>query len=329
MDRIGVGFNPNLTPDTIAQHARTAEEYHYDSLWVHEHPFIRDAVTLLSSAIAVTSAMKIGSGCISTVTRHPLLASTTFAVLNEISQGRTIMGIGLGGFPWLPKIGVNVFPTDENRPLKRVQEFLTITNGLLNGETVSLDGEFYKVKELKLETKLFSKPLIYLATFGPRLLALAGKLADGVIISPALMTPEITAEKVKFVKQGTTSGKTIDIASYILANVSENVAKAETEVKSYYFLVYQVAEVFKPEVFEPYDLNEKDLAGVKEAWRKKDLAAAAKAMPDGVLEALTLTGNPDHCLERLKEYRRAGVDLPIIMPIGDVHTAIQTFATNT
>jgi alkanesulfonate monooxygenase SsuD/methylene tetrahydromethanopterin reductase-like flavin-dependent oxidoreductase (luciferase family) len=98
------------------------------------------------------------------------------------------------------------------------------------------------------------------------------------------------------------------------------------ETKSYYFLVYQVAEVFRAEVFEPYDLNEKDLVGVKEAWRKKDLAAAAKAMPDGVLDALTLTGPPDHCVERLKDYRKAGVNLPIIMPIGDVNTAINTFA---
>lgn len=236
------------------------------------------------------------------------------------------MGIGLGGFPWLPKIGVKVFPIKETRPMRRVSEFLTIANRLLNGETVSLDGEFYKVTDLKLENKPASKPPIYLATFGPQLLALSSKLADGVIISPALMTPEVTAEKVKLVRQGESSGKTIDVASYILTNVSNDTAKAESEVKSYYFLVYQVAEVFKADIFEPYDLDEKDLAGVKEAWRKRDLAAAARAMPHGVLEALTLTGKPDHCIERLKDYRKAGVDLPIIMPIGDVNTAIRTFA---
>jgi hypothetical protein len=49
-------------------------------------------------------------------------------------------------------------------------------------------------------------------------------------------------------------------------------------------------------------------------------------MPQGVLDALTLTGKPDHCLDRLKDYRKAGVNLPIIMPIGDVNTAIRTFA---
>lgn len=325
MERIGVGFNPNLRPDTIAGYAHLAEENNYDSLWVHEHPFIRDGVTILSSCISATKKVKLGSGCISVVTRHPLLASTTFAVLNEMSHGRAIMGIGLGGFPWLPKIGVNVFPVKETRPLKRITEFLTITNGLLNGESVTLDGEFYKVKDIKLENKP-TKPPIYLATFGPQLLALSSRLADGVIISPALMTPEVTTQKVETVRQGEKTGNAIDVASYILANVSNDVAKAERETKSYYFLVYQVAEVFRSEVFEPYDLDEKDLEGVKEAWRKKDLAAAAKAMPDEVLEALTLTGKPDRCVERLKDYRRAGVNLPIIMPIGDVNAAIKTFA---
>jgi alkanesulfonate monooxygenase SsuD/methylene tetrahydromethanopterin reductase-like flavin-dependent oxidoreductase (luciferase family) len=326
LERIGVGFNPNLSPDIIAKQARTTEENNYESLWVHEHPFIRDGITLLSSAISTTSRLKLGSGCVSVVTRHPLLTSTTFAVLNEMSHGRAIMGVGLGGFPWLPKIGVKVFPVHETRPMKRITEFLTITNGLLNGETVSLDGEFYKVTDIKLENKPAVKPPIYLATSGPRLLASSSRLAEGVIISPALMTPEVTAEKVELVRHGERSGRSMDVASYILANVSNDVAKAEAQTKSYYFLVYQVAEVFKSETFAPYDLDDADLAGVRDAWRKKDFVAAAKAMPDGVLEALTLTGKPDHCIERLKDYRKAGVNLPIIMPIGDVDTAIRTFA---
>ena len=124
LERIGVGFNPNLSPDAIAQYAHPADENNYDSLWVHENPFIRDGITLLSSAISVTSRLKLGSGCISVVTRHPLLASTTFAVLNEMSHGRAIMGVGLGGFPWLPKIGVKVFPVKETRPLKRISRIL-------------------------------------------------------------------------------------------------------------------------------------------------------------------------------------------------------------
>lgn len=328
LDRIAVGFNPNITGKEAAEYARSAEQHGFESFWVHEHPFIKDAVTLLTSAMATTNKIKLGSGCVSVVTRHPLLTTTTFLALNDMSGGRAVMGVGLGGFPWLPKLGVKVFPAQETKPLLRIKEFLTITNGLLNGDAVSLSGEFFKVVEVKLETKPSSRLLVYLAAFGPRLLRMAPRFVDGVIISPALMTPETTAQKVQFVKEGGQGGRKVDIASYILSAVSRDVEKARNLMKSYYFLIYQVADVLGPEVFEPYDLKEKDLQPIKDAWRRKDLPAAAKAMPDAVVDALSLTGDPDHCVERLKDYRKAGVQLPILMPIGDVDAAIQAFARN-
>lgn len=327
MDRIAVGFNPNISGKEVAEFAHFAEECGFESFWVHENPFIKDAISLLSNAISATKRLKVGAGCVSVVTRHPLLAATTFASLNELSGGRVLMGVGLGGFPWLPKIGVKVFPVGETRPLKRIKEFLTITSGLLDGVSISLDGEFFKVSEIKLDSKPNHRPPLYLAAFGERLLRMAPKLADGVIISPALMTPQTTSQKVHFVKEGESGGKRIDIASYVLTTVSNDVAKARQTMKSYYFLLYQVAEVLRPEIFAPYGLKAEDLEPIKEAWRKKDFAAAARVMPDEVVEALTLTGDPDSCVERLKDYRKAGVDLPILMPIGDAKTTIEAFAT--
>ena len=327
LDRIAIGFNPTISGNEAAEYAQTAEAHGYESFWVHENPFIKDAVSLLSSAISATSRIKLGSGCVSVVTRHPLLATSTFLSLNDISEGRAIMGIGLGGFPWLPKLGVDVFPVRETQPLKRIREFLSITNGLLNGDTVSLNGEFFKVQDIKLETKPSRKFPIYLAAFGPLSLKMAAKFVSGVIISPALMTPEITGEKVKFVRQGEMGGKKVDVASYILSAVSNDAQQARKLMKSYYFLQYQVAEVLKPEIFEIYGLKAKDLEPIKEAWRKRDFAAAAKVMPDAVVDALTLAGSAEHCVGRLKDYRKAGVELPIIMPIGDINAAVRAFAS--
>lgn len=327
MERIGVGFNPTISGQEAAEFARFAEAKGFDSFWVHENPFIKDAISLISSALAATSRIKVGTGCVSVVTRHPLLAASTFAALSGFYPQRVLMGVGLGGFPWLPKIGVNVFPVQETHPMKRIREFLTISNSLLQGKPISFNGEFFHVSDLKLEVPPSQKPPVYLATFGAKLLQMAADFADGVIISPALMPPETTAEKVKFARQGERGARKLDVASYVLTIVSKDVEDAKRKMKSNYFLIYQVADVLKPQIFAPYGLQESDFEPVKEAWRKKDLAAAAKAMPDAVVEALTLTGDAEHCVSRLKDYRKAGVDLPIIMPIGDVKEAISTFST--
>ena len=321
MQRTGIGFNPNITPHEAAAYAREAEAKGYDSFWLHEQPFIRDAISLICSGILATNKITIGSGCISVATRHPLLAAATFVSLNNMSEGRTVMGIGLGGFPWLPKIGINVFPVTESRPARRIREYLTIVKGLLSGDSVTLQGEFYKVLDVKLDLKPAVKPRLYVAAFGRKLLQVAAQFADGVIISPALMTPETTRQKVESL-----GSNTLDVASYVLSTVSKSSADARQTMKSYYFLIYQVAEVIPPESLEPYDVNESALAEVKKAWRKNDLPTAARIMPDAIVEALTLTGNADHCLDKLQEYRRAGVKLPIIMPIGDISTSIGAFA---
>ncbi len=320
MERIGIGFNPNITPEETAEYARLAEANGYESFWVHEQPFIGDAISLLCIGIMATSRIKLGSGCISVATRHPLLATSTFVSLSNMSQGRVTMGVGLGGFPWLPKIGISVFPVSETNPVKRIMEYLTIAKALLNGESVTLQGEFYKVTDIKLDTKPAAKPKLYLAALGAKLLHIATDFVDGVIVSPALMTPETTEKKIQSLRTDT-----VDIASYVLTSVSKDSAKAKQVMKSYYFLIYQVAEVIQPEILEPYDVKESSLVDVKKAWLKNDLAAAGRAMPDELVEALTLTGSSDHCLDRLREYRKVGVELPIIMPIGDIQATIKAF----
>jgi len=65
------------------------------------------------------------------------------------------------------------------------------------------------------------------------------------------MTPETTEEKIQSLRTDT-----VDIASYVLTSVSKDSAKAKQVMKSYYFLIYQVAEVIQPEILEPYDVKE-------------------------------------------------------------------------
>ena len=73
-------------------------------------------------------------------------------------------------------------------------------------------------------------------------------------------------------------------------------------------------------------MEEEDLRPMKEAWRSGDEAEARRLIPEAAVEALTVTGTPDHALGRVDEYRKAGITLPILMPIGDVDYAVNELA---
>ena len=114
----------------------------------------------------------------------------------------------------------------------------------------------------------------------------------------------------------------------MLTSADPDPAKAKAVVRDYYFFVYQLAEVVKPESLAPYGVAPEELAPVKEAYRAGDLPRAKKLIPEQAIEALTVCGDADHASERIREYRQAGVTLPILMPIGNVDYAVGSLATS-
>ena len=97
-------------------------------------------------------------------------------------------------------------------------------------------------------------------------------------------------------------------------------------MKGFYFFLYQLSEVIKPKDLEPYGITPEHLAPLKEAWKKGDIMRAKSSVPNECVEALTLTGTKETVQRRLEEYLSAGVDLPIIMPIGNIEYAISALS---
>jgi alkanesulfonate monooxygenase SsuD/methylene tetrahydromethanopterin reductase-like flavin-dependent oxidoreductase (luciferase family) len=114
----------------------------------------------------------------------------------------------------------------------------------------------------------------------------------------------------------------VDKASYMMASVDPDANKAREAMKSFYFFLFQLSEVIKPAVLKPYGITEEQLAPLKEAWKKGDIAGAKSCVPNEAVDALTLTGTKETVQRRLEEYVSAGVDLPIVMPIGNVEYAV-------
>lgn len=327
--RVGIGFNPVLPVREMVRIAKKAEAMGFDSIWLHESLFQRDAVSYISSIAISTEKIRIGSGVINTFTRHPVTAASSFATLSELSGGRVIMGIGLGSFPTVPLIGQRIFPVKETRPLRRMREYFKIVRSLLDGERLEFDGEFFKVKGLELGFKVANKVPLFIASLSPMTLAYAGREADGVILSPALSTTIGTSRMISHVEKGEASrGRKIEKASYMLTSIDADPQVAKKKIIDYYFFVYQLAEVVRYEELEPYGVKEERLLQLRDAWKRGDIATAKSLIPDEAIEALTLTGNAEHVIERINEYVKSGVTLPIIMPIGDIDYAIEALSVN-
>ena len=325
--KLALGFNPVLSISDAVATASSAESLGFDSVWMHESLYQRDVVTYLSAMATGTKKIGLASGVINTFTRHPVTAATTFATLSELSAGRVTLGLGLGSFPTIPLIGHSIFPVSETKPMRRIREYIEVIRLVWSGEGVDFDGEFFHVHGLKVGFKPEREAPIFVASLSPKTQALAATIADGVILSPALNTTWGTERMVQNVRRGEEKrGNAVERASYMLTSVGRDPARAEGTVRDYYFFAYQLADVVRPEVLAPYGIKEEDLRPMKEAWKKGDISEAKRLIPSEAIEALTVSGTRDHALERISEYRKAGVTLPILMPIGDVEYALKELA---
>jgi len=325
--KLALGFNPVLEIEESMEMAVEAERLGFDSVWMHESLFQRDVVTYLSAMASATARIGLGSGVINTFTRHPVTAATTFATLSELSHGRVRLGLGVGSFPTIPLIGHQIFPVEKNRPLRRLSEYVTLVKMVWDGSKVEFDGEFFKVHGLTMGFRVTGHIPLYIASLSPRTQAFAATVADGVILSPALNTPWGTERMVENVRRGeATRGSAVDRASYMLTSLDPDPRKAAQVVRDYYFFAYQLAEVVRPEVLSPYGVSEERLVPMKDAWKRGDIPEAKRLIPDEAIESLTITGTGDHAAERLREYERAGVTLPITMPIGNLDYAMGELA---
>jgi len=325
--KLALGFNPVLGIKESIEIAANADRLGYDSIWMHESLFQRDVVTYLSAMASATSTIGLGSGVINTFTRHPVTAATTFATLSELSGGRVKLGLGIGSFPTIPLIGHQIFPVEKNRPLRRIAEYVQVVKMVWEGSKVEFDGEFFKVHDLTMGFKVNGRIPIYIASLSPKTQAFAATVADGVILSPALNSAWGTERMIDNVKRGEERrGSTVERASYLLTSLDPDPQKAALAVRDYYFFAYQLAEVVRPEVLAPYGVTHDDLSPMKEAWRKGNVSEAKRLIPDAAIEALTVTGSGDHAAERLRDYTKAGVTLPIAMPIGNVAYAMRELA---
>ena len=289
--------------------AGEAEASGYDTLWTGEINGT-DAVTTMTLLASRTGRINVASGIIPIQTRTPIVLGMTAASLAQIAPGRIRLGLGVSS-----KIIVNEWNSlPFERPLEQLKEAVRVIRMVLAGERVNFEGRFYRIRNFRLAQPPPEKPVpIFLAALGPRMLRLAGEIADGVLLN--WIPPEAIPQSLREIEIGAEgAGRTLadlEIAAYIRTAVTDDPEPARAALArdiTGYCIVDSYAKFFIGCGFG------KEVEAVNAAWRVGDRQGAVSQISARFLDGLGIVGPADFCRRRLEEYTKAGLTQPVIFP---------------
>src|SRR3954453_16941967 len=312
-----------LTREDQLAIVQEAERLDYDSVWTAE-AYGSDSAKILGWIAGLTSRIKIGSAIFQMPGRSPAMTAMTAATLDQLSDGRMLLGIGSSG----PQVSEGWHGVRFGHQLARTREYIEIVRKALARERLEYDGEHFTLplpdgpgKALKLTIAPVQERIpIYLAAIGPKNTALAGEIADGWI--PTLVSPEHLPELRSHLEEGAAkAGRSLDgfdIAPTVNVYVSEDVEKGRDVMRP--FIALYVGGMGSRD--KNFYNNLVQRYGFEDAAREvQDLYLAGKrdeamaALPDELIDLVSLNGPADKIRDRLRVYREAGVGTLGITPM--------------
>lgn len=194
--KISLGIYPNETPADIIASAKLADRMGFSTYWVLDsHLLFHEVYTLLGAIAISTTSIRLGTAVTNPLTRHPTVTAAAFSTLAELSGGRASLGISVGDSALK---SMNLDPAR----MSVLADTVALCRTLLAGDPVT----FAEGKSAQLRHVGPAVP-IYVAATGPKMLELAGRIGDGVILMNGI-APELVREAVAIVREGErTAGK--------------------------------------------------------------------------------------------------------------------------
>jgi probable F420-dependent oxidoreductase len=305
MDRAGVTFASLMTlgPDFATTTARLAGELGYRSFWTAETTG-PEAFSVLAAAGAAAPGLDLGTGVLALQLRTPLVVAMAGATLQALHPDRDILlGIGISS-PVVTERWHGAPYGD--RPLDRVREYVALLRAALSGEKVDFAGDFYQVNGFRLGVRLGERrPKIVVGALNPKMLALAGEVADGVLLNylPASHVPW-SVEQVR-------KGGDAEIYAYVHGGVCEREAGVELARRDLFS--YAVVDSYARN-FERAGFGD-EVAEIRARFAAGDRAGAVGAVSDRMVDAIDVMGDAATVAATMQAYVDAGVDVPVLMPL--------------
>jgi 5,10-methylenetetrahydromethanopterin reductase len=261
---------------------------------------------LAASALA-TSRICLGVGIFNPFTRHPTLIAMEMAALDELSNGRLVLGIGSG-------IRLGQMGIAAPRRIAALRDAIHITSGLLRGETVEYEGAVFSARSVRLECPLRKAGVpVCMAAMGDRALDLCGRIADGLMISN-LSPPAFTRRAVGVVARGAAAaGRPMpaEVVQYVTAAIDDDRHQARQRAKAAVgamLVAYchdgRASAATQSAVRDYNGLAPKEFEGIVRRLAQGE--SGAGVIDDELLEQYAVAGTVSECLDRCGAYSDAG-----------------------
>ncbi|WP_247005970.1 5,10-methylenetetrahydromethanopterin reductase [Halorientalis litorea] len=310
-----------LTPEhpiaEVTDFAVTAETVGFDTVFAACHYFNRDPFVALSRIAAATDDVALGPAAANPYETHPVPLASRVATIQEVSDGRAVMGIGPGDRSTLSALGV-----DREKPLRRVLESFKVAQDLWDGEAVDADGTF-RADGAELEYDVPGTVPVYVGAQGPHMIRMSAKHADGVLYNGS--HPRDFEWAADQVEQGLADRPAergeFDFAAYASVSVAEDgEAAREAARPPVAFIVGGAA----PPVLDRHDIDHERAEAVGSAIEAGEFTEAFGLVTAEMLEAFSIAGTPDAVEEQMAAVLEYADSFVVGAPLGpDIEQAIE------
>jgi len=288
----------------VVNFCKLAESKDIDFAWITNHYNNRHCYPTLAAIAQATTALKMGPGIMNAFTDTPAAMASFFCTLNEISDGRAVLGIGPGDLSTLPKLAINA-----EKPVARLEEAVVQIRKLCAGDQVSKSGmQFFdydgaKLTGVNLPDKKKGVP-IYIGAQGPKVLELAGKVGDGALINAS--NPKDFQIAIPIIKKASDAvgKKSFDIGAYTAMSIDQSEKKARNAAK---IVAAFIAAGSPPDLLTRHGLNLDNVAKIKAALGKFDFKTVGELVGDKEIDAFTIAGTPEMVKAKCADLTKAGV----------------------
>jgi F420-dependent oxidoreductase-like protein len=319
---LGTFISVGRSLETAVDRVRIAERLGYHSVYT-THLAGRDSLTVLGAYAHATESIRLGTGVLPIYSRTPVATAQQAVTIDEMSSGRLTLGIGVSHQVTVE----NWYGTHIGRPVAEMDEYVAVLRAMFRREDPP-EAERFPTRFHFLGCEPRPDLPIYLGALSPKMLELAGEVADGVILW--LCNPDyIRSVVVPHVREGRRrAGKDLDgfdIVAAVPTAVTDEVDGARATLRadlSPYFLLPFYRAMIERSGYEA------DVRLFDEAMERGDASAAAIAISDGFLENLAAIGPPDIAAATVERYRDAGATSPCIggVPGTDFTSALESLA---